>query len=129
MKSSLLVAQHMAVLPIGCVLLDDQVERSLRDATRQYCGYANLESEQVIDSMAQAVADSSQDIDLSLGELSVIRPLWMLLLERENSMALEASRSQGAEVFGRSVAEVQADIRDYETRLPLLAFSSDIVSI
>lgn len=129
MKSSLLVAQHMEVLPIGCVLLDDQVERSLRDATRQYCGYANLESEQVIDSMAQAVADSSQDIDLSLGELSVIRPLWMLLLERENSMALEASRSQGAEVFGRSVAEVQADIRDYETRLPLLAFSSDIVSI
>lgn len=129
MKSSQLVTQHMAVLPIGCVLLNDQVERSLRDAIRQYFGYANLESGQVIDSMAQATADSTQDIDLSESELSVIKPLWLLYLERENSMALEASRSQGAEVYGRAVDTIQRDIIDYETRLPLLAFSSDIVSI
>lgn len=129
MKSSQLVAQHMAVLPIGCVLLPDQVERSLRDATRQYCGYASLESGQIIDASAMAEAGSDQDIDLSLSELSVIRPLWALYMERENAMALEASRSQGADVFGRAVAEVQMSINDYEMRLPQLAFYSDIVSI
>jgi len=129
MKISQLVEQYMAVLPLGSLLLSDQVERSLRDATRMYCGYAALISGQVIDSSATAVAGSDQDIDLSLGELAIIRPLWMLYLERENSMALEASRTQGAELFGRSVAEVQTSIQEYEQRLPLQAFSADIVSI
>lgn len=129
MKSSLLVAQYMAVLPMGCVLIDDQVERSLRNAIRKYCGYADLESEQTIDAMAQAPEGSEQDIDLSLSEFAIIETLWKLYLERENSMALEASRSQGAELFGRAVDTIERDILDYEARLPLLCFSSDIVSI
>ncbi len=129
MKISQLVAQHMAVLPIGCVLMPDQVERSLRDAVRQYAGYADLKCGTEIDESANADPDSQQDLDLTTSEMSIVGPLWRLYMEKENSMALEASRTQGAELFGRAVAEVQASIESYETRLPQLAFSSDIVSI
>lgn len=128
MKISVLASQYMAVLPIGCVLDDEQVLRSLRDATRQYCGCAALASGEKVD--ANALADGEgQDVDLSHGELSLIRPLWMLYLERENSMALEASRTQGAELYGRSVAETQVSIEMYEQRLPALAFTSDFVTV
>lgn len=129
MKISALVTQYMAVLPIGCLLLDEQILRSLRDATRQYAGLAVLESGQVIDETAQGGADGAQDIDLSPSELALIRPLWLLYMERENSMMLEASRTQGAELYGRTVSEVEAGISEYLSRLPLLAFSSDVVSI
>lgn len=129
MRISVLAAQHMAVLPIGCILTDEQVERSLRDATRQYCGHADLASGQSVDDQALAGGVEGQDVDLTHGELSIIRPLWLLYLERENSMGLEASRTQGAELFGRSVAEVQMSIVEYETRLPQLAFVADMVTI
>lgn len=128
MKISVLASQHMAVLPIGCVLTDEQVLRSLRDATRHYCGCATLASGETVD--ASALANGvGQDVDLTHGELSLIKPLWMLYLERENSMALEASRTQGAELFGRSVAETQVSIEMYEQRLPALAFTSDFVTV
>jgi len=129
MKLSRLVEQYMAVLPIGCVLLEDQVERSLRRAVRMYSGYADLACGTEIDEAAQAEKDGAQDLDISTSELGVVEPLWHLYMEAENATALEASRTQGAELFGRSVAEVRVSIEAYELRLPVLAFSSDIVSI
>lgn len=129
MKISELATQHMAELPIGLVLTPEQVERSLRDAVRFFCGHANLASGDVVDSRALIGGDKSQDADLSPGEFSLIQPLWLLYLERENSMAMEASRAMGAEMVGRAVAEVVAGITEYEQRLPLLAFEEDIVSV
>ncbi|MFJ3685582.1 hypothetical protein [Pseudomonas sp. NPDC090208] len=129
MKLSDLAAQHMAELPIGLVLTDEQVLRSLRDATRFYSGYADLESGQEISASALGDGETDQDIDLTHSELSQIRPLWLLYMERENSTALEASRTMGADPYGRSVAEVQAAIADYERELPRQAFSFDFVSI
>lgn len=129
MRLSELAAQHMAELPIGLVLTEEQVLRSLRDATRFYCGHANLAGGGSIDASALAQSNTGQDVDLSHGELSLIKPLWLLYLEKENSMALEASRTQGAELFGRAVSEVQASITDYETRLPGLAFAEDWISV
>lgn len=129
MKLSELVDQYMVVLPIGCVLTEEQVMRSLRDAARQYCGHADLVAGVNVDGAALIGDVAEQDVDISHSELSVIKPLWLLYLERENGMALEASRTQGAELFGRSVAEVQASIQDYETRLPLLAFCEDWITV
>jgi hypothetical protein len=129
MKISELVAQHIAVLPIGCVLTEDQVERSLRDATRQYCGHADLKSGETVGDQALIGNAPDQDVTLDHSELSIIRPLWLLYMERENSTALEASRTQGAELFGRAVSEVQASIENYELRLPQLAFCEDWVTI
>lgn len=129
MKISDLAAQHMAQLPLGLVLTPEQVERSLRDAVRFYCGHADLESGDVVDARALINGDSTQDADLSHSEFSLIQPLWLLYLERENAMAMEASRSFGPEMVGRSVAEVVMGITDYESRLPMLAFQEDYVSI
>lgn len=129
MKIRQLTAQYMAELPIGCVLTDEQVERSLRDAARQYCGYADLKSGVDVDAAALVGANEQQDVDLNTSELSIIRPLWLLYLEKENSMALEASRTQGAELFGRSVAEVEMGIAEYLRTLPQLCFCEDWVTI
>lgn len=134
MKISQLVEQFIAVLPIGCVLDDVQITRHLRGAVRQYCGYARLANAQSADGVhtdidVSETAEGAQDFDLTPSELSIIRPLWMLYLEKENGTALEASRSQGADPWGRPVAEVAMAITDYEQRLPSLTFVFEVRSV
>lgn len=68
--------------------------------------------------------------DVSNSEWAVIKPLFMLYVERENARALEASRNLGVDVYGRQVGEIQADIERYENGdLPRLAFSQSIETI
>ncbi|MBV4524313.1 hypothetical protein KVG88_30025 [Pseudomonas sp. SWRI74] len=129
MKISALVAQYVAVLPIGCILTEQQIERHLLSATRFYYGCADLASGEPVGADALIATNAAQDVDLSESELTLIRPLWDLYMEKENSMALEASRTQGAELFGRAVAEVQMSIQDYELRLPQMAFCEEWVTI
>ena len=69
------------------------------------------------------------DVDLTHSELAIIRPLWLLYIEHENAMALEASRSQGADPYGRSTPEVKQSILDYERSLPQLTFVFEVRSI
>lgn len=134
MKISQLVESYLAVLPIGCVLTEEQITRSLRAAVRKYCGYAHLMlaldadgSKIAIDATDTALG--AQDFDLTASEVSVIKPLWHLYMELENSTALEASRSMGAELFGRTTPEVQQAIEGYEMRLPALVFKYEVFSI
>jgi len=134
MKISQLVIQYSDVLPIGCVLTDEQITRSLRDAVRQYCGYARLVGATSTDGIHSDIdetetADGLQDLDLTPSELAIVRPLWLLYIEKENALALEASRSQGADPFGRSAAEAQGGIDEYHQRLPALCFNYQPVSI
>lgn len=134
MKVSQLVEQYIAELPIGCVLTEEQIGRNLRDAIRQYCGYARLTSAQSLDTVHSDLytADTLPvpiDVELTHSELAIIRPLWLLYIEKENSTALEASRSQGAELYGRTVSEVVQSILDYELRLPQLTFVYEVRSI
>lgn len=132
MKISQLVEQYLADLPIGCVLTEEQIARWLRNATRQYCGYAILASAQYLGGPIEnlpAGASQFADIELSDSELAIIQPLWLLYIEHENAIALEASRSQGADPYGRSTPEVKQSILDYERELPRLAFSYEVRSI
>lgn len=134
MKISQLVDQYVAELPIGCVLTEEQITRHLRDAVRQYCGYARLTSAQSLDTVHSDLytpdtAPVAVDVDLTHSELAIIRPLWLLYIEKENGTALEASRSQGADPWGRAVAEVAQAITDYEARLPSLTFVFEVRSI
>lgn len=66
---------------------------------------------------------------ISQSEWAIIRPLFLLYVEREQAIYLEASRSFGAEVFGRSSPEIQQDIDLYEERLPNLAFSQPVITV
>lgn len=134
MKISQLVEQFIAVLPIGCALDEEQITRSLRAAVRKYCGYAQLASAQSTDGVhtdidATPTALGAQDFDLNPSELAIIEPLWVMYMEKENSTVYEVSRSQGADPWGRAVAEVAVAIADYETRLPSLTFSFEVRSI
>lgn len=132
MKVSQLVEQYLADLPIGCVLTEEQIARHLRDAVRQYCGYARLTSAQSLDTVHSDIYSSDGavvDVDLTHSELAIIRPLWLLYNEYENATALEASRSQGADPFGRNTSESKQSILDYELSLPRLTFSFEVRSI
>lgn len=134
MKISQLVDQYVAELPIGCVLTEEQITRHLRDAVRQYCGYARLTSAQSLDTVHSDLytpdtVPVAVDVDLTHSELAIIRPLWLLYIEKENAMALEASRSQGADPYGRNTAEVTQSILDYEGSLPRLTFVYEVRSI
>lgn len=134
MKISQLVAQYFTVLPIGCALDEDQVTRNLRASVRAYCGYRRLTNAQPdqgihtpIDEQAGATGD--QDFDLTPSELALIEPLWHLKNDKENATAFEASRSQGADPFGKSAAECDAAIEQYLRELPSKCFSFEVRSI
>lgn len=132
MKISQLVEQYVAELPIGCVLTEEQITRHLRDAVRQYCGYALLTSAQSLDTVHSNLytPDAAPvDVELTHSELAIIRPLWLLYIEQENATALEASRSQGADPYGRNTSEVKQSILDYERSLPQLTFVYEVRSI
>lgn len=108
--------------PVGTVLPESVLMAMGVAAANKYAGYAKLSWSNV-----GGIADST--VDITLGEWSIIRPLFLLYVERENAIYLEASRATGLEVFGRTVSEIAQDIAVYEADLPRLCFSRDIISI
>lgn len=70
-----------------------------------------------------------EEVELTAGEWSTIRPLFGLYVERENAQRLEASRSLGVEVFGRQVSEVTQDILAMEREIPMAGFCHAIIEI
>ncbi len=67
--------------------------------------------------------------EISVSEWAVIRSLFMLYVERETALQLEASRGMGIDVFGRSSSEISSDIALYESDLPHRVFCSVVQSI
>lgn len=156
MRCSELLAAYLAERPLGNILTDQQVARHLKKAIRLYCGFATLRNapsdfERV---QAEAIAaglpppdfpevgqgihspvdatntfEGAQDFDLTPSEYGLIRPLFELYVELENAMGMEASRSSGIEQYGRSTAEIQAEITQQEELLPKKAFSCAIITI
>lgn len=154
MLLSELVAQYLTVLPAGMVLDDAQLTRNLRQAVRVYCGYATLinapsEREIVVAGIvgqglpaplfpegdvhspvdAGSAIAGSQDFDLTASEFAIIRPLWHLYNELENSTSLEASRAMGLDVYGRTTGEIAMDVKEREMEMANLCFVESVVSI
>ncbi len=154
MKLSELIAQYLATLPAGIVLTDEQLTRNLRGAVRLYCGYSTLINAPSPRQQAVAVivdqglpaplfpegdvhspvnADEAiagdQDFELTASELAIIRPLWYLYNEMENSQSLEASRALGLDVYGRTTGEIAMDIKEREQEMANLCFMEEVVSI
>ena len=65
--------------------------------------------------------------DITVSEWALIRPLFLLYIERENAIQLEASRMMGFDPFGRSSSEVNNDIAQAEAELPHKIFSIPII--
>lgn len=154
MLLSEIIAEYSKHLPVGIVLEDSQIIRNLRKAVRLYCGYATLkyapsEAELYVLSItdlglcapllpigdvhspvnADDAIPAGQDFKLTASELAIIQPLWTLYNEWENAQSLEASRSQGLEVYGRTTGEIAMDIREREQGMADVCFMEPVVSI
>jgi hypothetical protein len=107
---------------VGNLLSNEQLNALAIAATEFYAGYAML-------SQAQPSTAISIDTIITLSELALIKRLFLLYVERETALQLEASRGLGVDVFGRSVSEVMSEISLYEAELPRLAFFADISTV
>lgn len=115
----------------GNLLGENQLLAQCLAATKFYAGYADLESH-----LALPITDPptpypaiDETTDLSLSEWAIIRPLFMLYVERENSLQLESTRGMGVDVFGRSSSEVAGEITQYETEMHHKAFCQEIITV
>jgi len=119
--------------PAGNLLDPDSVLALAMAATSFYAGYAVITSRipapVVFPALPAPVPLISGSTDLSESEWALIRPLFMLYVERETALQLEASRSMGMEVYGRSTGEIASDITQMEAELPRLAFCGVIITI
>lgn len=129
MKLSALVAAYLANPPVGVVLAEPQVARCLKKAVRFYCGFAELASVAPSPIDATDSIEGAQDVELTLSEYALIRPLFDLYVELENAASLEASRALGLEVYGRSTSEIHQDIAARESEMPALAFYEPVTTI
>lgn len=104
----------------GNILGDEAVKAQALAATLFYYGYGYLTSAPEIVGGETEISDS---------EWALIRPLFLLYVERETALQLEASRGLGLDVFGRSASEVAADINAMEAEMPRRAFYQPIVTV
>lgn len=74
-------------------------------------------------------ADIDGSLEITLSEWAEIRPLFILYVERETALQMEATRGMGADVFGRSSSEVGGEIMQMEADLPRRVFFLPIVTV
>lgn len=111
--------------PVGNLLDAAALVAQAVAATRMYAGYAQLQSR-----AGEALQPGiNGDTDVSVSEWAVIRPLFLLYVERENAIQLEASRSMGVEAFGRGSGEVASEIAQFEAELPRRAFFRPVLTV
>lgn len=104
----------------GNILDDESVLAQAIAAASFYAGYASIDSDAML---------IDGDTKISLSEWAIIRPLFILYVERESAIQLEASRGLGVDVFGRSTSEIASEITILESDLPRKAFSQPIITI
>jgi hypothetical protein len=121
--------------PVGNLLDVPTLLAQAIAATNFHAGYANLAAH-----LALPIADPPPDpptpypaidgtTELNVSEWALIRPLFLLYVEREEARQLEASRGMGIDVFGRSTAEIEADITQKHLEYPHLAFIYEVETV
>jgi len=129
-KLSKFVENYTDELPTGIVLSEEQITRTLIKSVRFYGGYACFTHADDDDDEIHSLLTEEIDLDgakcldlfLTLSEWSIIRPLFDAYIELENATALEATRGQGLEVYGRNTSEIQQEITLLEQDMPKKAF-------
>jgi len=111
--------------PAGNLLDDAAVLAQAVAATRYYAGFAMLRAHDG----ATTPPDITGTTTITTSEWALIRPLFLLYVERETAIQLEASRGMGADPFGRSSSEVAAEITQIEAEMPCKAFFHPVVTV
>jgi len=111
--------------PAANLLDDAAVLAQALAATRYYAGFAMLRAHDGI----EPVSNIDGTIRITTSEWALIRPLFLLYVERETALQLEASRGMGADPFGRSSSEVAAEITQIEAEMSRKAFFHPVVTV
>lgn len=118
MEIGALVDEFIALREAGGLFLGrQQVVGCAIEATRLFAGWAEL-----VDPAAADLDGIVETVDVTASEWAIIKPLFLLYVERETATVVENSRSMGIELPGRSSSEVSNQIQQYEAELPQLAF-------
>lgn len=112
--------------PVSVVLDPATVLAQAVVAVKYYAGFAELIANDGVEPPLPAVSEATE---LSNSEWSVIKPLFVLYIERESAIHQEASRGLGLDVFGRSTSEIAQDIANLELNMPMNAFYQPIVTV
>ena len=118
--------------PSGLMLDPDPVTAQAVAAARFYGGFARLDepwARLAVDPDAPDLATIDATTPLSDSEWALVRPLFLLYLERETALMLEASRGLGVDVFGRSTSEIATDITLVEQEMAHRAFLFPVLTI
>lgn len=127
--------------PVGILLDEAQILSLAKASVRFYAGFCPLISHQtaVEDENTQTeyleitetdpLTNINDDTELTAGEWSIIRPLFLLYCERETAIHLEASRGMGADPYGRSTSEISGDITQYEAEMSHKAFVHPCITV
>ncbi|MCP5246535.1 MAG: hypothetical protein H6937_11560 [Burkholderiales bacterium] len=91
-----------------------------------YAGYAELETHI---GLTPPVPKITADTELSDSEWALVRPLFILYMERETASHLEATAGLGPSTFGRSSSEIGQEITQLEMEMPKKSFVQDIVTV
>lgn len=110
--------------PSGVVIEDYTVIQACVSATRQYASTKGLRANNYA-----ITEDVTKDTEISISEWGIIGPLFVLYVDREVAISLEASRTFGAEQYGRQVSEIEADIREYHDSMKRANFMQPVVSL
>ena len=134
MLLSQFVDNYLGELPLGVILTEEQITRTLLKAVRFYAGYAVISSlGEGEDSIHSDLPDGNDidtvDFDLNQSELAIIRPLFDLYIELENAVGLESSRGDGLDVYGRSTSEIQQNITEMEMNMHRTAFCEPFFTV
>ena len=132
--------------PIGTVIELSTVINQAVNAARAYAAYGAIESKLPVDALLGTdhtdplfpvlnalpvpVTDWVDALtDVTQQEWGVIKPLFILYVERENAIHLEASRQLGVDVYGRQSSEISQEITQMEEAIPRLAFYQPVISV
>jgi hypothetical protein len=104
-------------------------------AANFHAGYADLAGHKAIPIADPApdppdpYPDITGNTDITVSEWALIRPLFLLYVERENAIQLEASRGMGIDPYGRSSSEVAGEITQIEMEYPHKAFMQQVITV
>ncbi|WP_292999997.1 hypothetical protein [Nevskia sp.] len=114
---------------VGIVLELAQVQQQAMDALRFYAAYGPVASIPGGAANSAELRTLTEDTVLTVGEWGIVRPLFVLYVERENALHLESAESLGVQVYGRRSSEVTQDITQAEELVRFSAFSRPIIGV
>ena len=98
---------------VAVLLAESQVHALAVAAVSFYCGYNDLAS-----CPDTELSDITATAKITISEWAVIKPLFLLYVERETALQTEATGMQGVNGYGRNSSEVNSEISNLEREFP-----------